>query len=328
MGDPVDQLLSPAYHHLHFQNNFQNPSQSQSTSQNEIYSNSLYGRNPSPTPSSPSHTTHRNSPVQDLFHHIRDVESNEPVLDDPNVDEEPLYVNAKQYFRILKRRVARARLEEVHRLSRQRKPYLHESRHKHAMRRPRGPGGRFLTAEEIAAQRLAQQAPPEQHTPAVLLDSPDAQDQPSIPHEQRQSQLPQNRILPAQDTNPVGLATTSYSSLSHSNTSTSALSPPLPPSFPDNHPAVSTHTPPASPILPAQSHLSHHAGKATTNATVTLRPPYSQAQMHHVPHPHAHTRLRHSHLNFTDGLYQGEETPQVASSADNAMMAYGSQTGS
>ncbi|XP_063900091.1 uncharacterized protein LOC135119621 [Zophobas morio] len=58
-------------------------------------------------------------------------------------DEEPLYVNAKQFARILKRREERSRLGRLFNIPQERMPYLHKSRHEHALRRTRGAGGRF-----------------------------------------------------------------------------------------------------------------------------------------------------------------------------------------
>ena len=68
-------------------------------------------------------------------------------------DNKYIYINGKQYHRIMKRREVRKKLKESIQINKNKvdknKKYHHESRHRHAMNRERGKGGRFISKKKI-----------------------------------------------------------------------------------------------------------------------------------------------------------------------------------
>ena len=73
-------------------------------------------------------------------------------------DNKYIYINGKQYHRIMKRREVRKKINEAIQENKEKnkldknKKYHHESRHRHAMNRERGKGGRFISKKKLEAE--------------------------------------------------------------------------------------------------------------------------------------------------------------------------------
>ncbi|KAF8622369.1 hypothetical protein AX15_007099 [Amanita polypyramis BW_CC] len=189
------------------------------------------------------------------------------------------------------------------------------------MRRPRGPGGRFLTADEIAAQKAAQinqSIPSSSNAPRGEDDDDDDDvdvddDKFDDPLNPSVKTIPNGRdsFLP-QPADPMAIIGLDY----HSQ-------------LPIVHPQSIHLSQPSQPLhmgskTPVPNGLygepPHSNTKGTTNsAPITLTAPYTPLQMHHVPHPHAHTRHHHPRLDaFTHGIYNPENV-DLAGSANEEM---------
>lgn len=172
------------------------------------------------------------------------------------------------------------------------------------MRRPRGPGGRFLTAEEIAAQKQPLQDEPGPST--CTIPDHDFEDEPEDdepkPNESSASPAPEPDVFishqpPSDPIQAINFACHPIVSLLPQSSSVLPV-----PSVSEQPQSRPTSSPVTVFSRPQQQHQSQNKG--------SLVSPYV-VQMHHVPHPHAHAR--HHHSNISSYIYTSDSVSSTGS---------------
>ena len=146
------------------------------------------------------------------------------------------------------------------------------------MRRPRGPGGRFLTAEEIAAQKLS------------TTDHPSPVDHDMDDDHLQLSPDPESVLSPDL---PPSAPPFMHQSLVNMEYHRHNL--PIPLSL---HPQ-----PKQPPYNPDQLTHRHHSSMTSPPESITLTAPYSRDKMHHVTPPHTHPRPQQSSFGSYPSMY-------------------------
>ena len=168
------------------------------------------------------------------------------------------------------------------------------------MRRPRGPGGRFLTAEEIAAQKQPAQDEPGPSTSAIPDNDPEEEleDDEFKPDESSVSPAPEPDVFMSHQPPPdpmriINLAC--HPTISLLPQSSSALPVPSVSQQPQSRPPSSSIA-----VFSRPQQQPQDEGNSASSYVV---------QMHHVPHPHAHARHHHSNISpyiyTSDGVSSG-----------------------